>query len=90
MARLKRKNDFEIINEIKNDLASLRQRLEETVLPLIKKHDNCLYGERGDNGMVTSVKTMDSKIAGNVRIIWALIIPLVLGVVVVIIKNLVS
>ena len=40
---------------IESKLDSLCQRIDELVLPRLAKHDICLYGEKGTNGMSKDV-----------------------------------
>jgi hypothetical protein len=40
---------------VETELALLRQSIQDAVLPLLRKHDNCLYGEKGDDGIVRDI-----------------------------------
>jgi hypothetical protein len=41
--------------DMSKKLDSLCQRIDEMILPCIHKHDICLYGEKGTNGMSKDV-----------------------------------
>ena len=46
--------------EIKLQLQKLNQSIKDNIVPLLNKHDDCLYGKDGNNGMVkeqTEIKT---------------------------------
>ena len=40
------------------ELQSLNQTLQKQIAPLVEKHDLCLYGEKGTNGMSKDVNDL--------------------------------
>ena len=37
------------------ELQSLNQTLREQIFPLVKRHEECLFGPKGDNGIVGTI-----------------------------------
>jgi hypothetical protein len=52
--------------QIELELQKLTQRIDEKILPLIERHDKCIYGEKGDNGLVKAI----SEVKTGIRVLW--------------------
>lgn len=61
--------------DVSLQLQKLNQSIEDKITPLLEKHDKCLYGEKGDNGMVKAVSTIKSGI-GIVKVVGIVIFSL--------------
>jgi hypothetical protein len=64
------------------------QRHEDVFDPLLKKHDRALYGEHGDDGMVTTVAVMQEgykdikKDVATVKALeWGIIVTLIVAII---------
>jgi hypothetical protein len=49
--------------DLSRDIQRLTQSIEENIAPLLRKHDHCLYGERGDNGIVSVISDVKKYMA---------------------------
>lgn len=49
--------------DMSKKLDSLCQRIDELILPRVSKHDICLYGEKGTNGISKDVNDLKVGIA---------------------------